>query len=95
MSKIYKGDEGTVLEVDVGEDISTATTTELKVLKPDGAPATWVGSVNGLVNTQIDYTIVNGDLDQAGKYRLQAYVVTVAWDGRGETVELMVYDEFD
>ena len=41
MSKVYIDDVGTVIEVDVGVDVSTATTTDLDVKKPDGL---WVSA---------------------------------------------------
>ena len=94
MSKVYKDDTGTVIEVAVGVDISAATTTDIKVKKPDGTTATWTGAVNGAVNTQIDYTIVTDDLDQAGGYSCQAYVETATWTGLGETAVLMVYGAY-
>jgi len=94
MSKVYKDDTGTVFQVDVGVDISAASTVDLKVRKPDGSIVTWTGSINGSVNTQIDYTIVTDDLDQTGKYTLQSYVVTATWTGRGESVGFLVYDNF-
>jgi hypothetical protein len=94
-SKLYVGDEGTVFEVDVGTDISAASTTDLKVQKPDGSEATWTGAANGGTNTQIDYTIVADDLDQAGRYRLQSHVVTASWNGLGETAEFVVYSAFN
>ena len=94
-SKLYVDDEGTVFEVDVGTDVSGASTTDLKVRKPDGTRVSWTGAVNGVTNTQIDYTIVTDDLDQSGTYRLQSYVVTPTWTGRGETAEFVVYAAFD
>lgn len=94
-SKLYVGDEGTVFEVDVGTDISAASTTNLKVKKPDGSEVTWTGAANGSTNTQIDYTIVADDLDQAGRYKLQSYVVTASWDGLGETAEFVVHGAFN
>ena len=94
-SKLYQADEGTVFQVDVGVDISAASTTDLKVRKPDGTLVSWVGAANGSTNTQIDYTIVTDDLDQLGQYRLQAYVVTATWTGRGETVNFTVYKAFE
>ena len=95
MSKIYQADEGTVFQVDVGVDISAASTTDLKVRKPDGTLVSWTGTANGSINTQIDYTTVTDDLDQTGQYRLQAYVVTATWDGRGETATFTVYKAFE
>ncbi len=95
MTKIYQDDVGTIFEVEVGEDLSTANATDLKVLKPDGTTIeTWIGAVNGAINTQIDYTIDAGDLDQVGTYFLQSYVEFAAWTGRGETVEFIVYRAF-
>jgi hypothetical protein len=94
-SKLYQADEGTVFQVDVGTDISAASTTDLKVRKPDGTLASWVGAANGSTNTQIDYTIVTDDLDQLGQYRLQAHVVTNSWTGRGETASFTVHEAFE
>lgn len=94
MSKIYRNDTGTIFQVDVGVDISAASTAALKVRKPDGTEVTWVGAVNGSVPSQIDYTIVTDDLDQGGEYILQSYVVTATWTGRGESVQFFVYAEF-
>lgn len=95
MTKIYEGDIGTIFEVDVGEDLTSANVTDLKVRKPDGTDHTWVGSVNGSINTQIDYTITVDDLDQNGIYRFQSYVEFSAWVGRGETVEFTAYGVFE
>ena len=94
-NKVYVGDEGTVIELDCGEDISTATVTDIKVRKPDGTLVTWTGSKNGGVNSQIDYTVVTDDFDQPGAYRLQAYVEMPSGKWRGESVSLLVYKSFD
>ena len=94
-SKLYVGDEGTVFEVDVGTDVSSASTTDLKVKKPDGSTTSWTGAANSGTNTQIDSTITANDLDQAGRYKLQSYVVTPTWTGRGETAEFVVYAAYN
>jgi len=94
MSKVYMGDVGTVLEVAVGADISAATTTDLKVKKPDGTIETWTGAANGVTNTQLDYTIVTNDLDQHGVYFIQSYIETATWSGLGETIKLTVYQSY-
>ncbi len=93
MSKVYKGDVGTVIYLDCGTDISGATTTKIMVKKPDSTYVEWTGTVDS--NTKIKYTIASNDLDQSGKYILQAYVVTSSWTGRGEAVPLMVYDHYE
>ena len=100
MSKIYQGDVGTVVEAAVCDengdavDLSGATTTDIKVKKPDGTTTTWTGAVNGSISNQIDYTTVSGDLDQAGRYKVQAYVVTPLWSGLGETAKFTVYEAY-
>jgi len=37
---------------------------------------------------------VAGDLDQKGRYRIQAYLSISGWTGRGETATFKVYDAF-
>jgi hypothetical protein len=90
--KSYVDDVGTVVLVDTGSDIQTATTTNLLVKKPDGTEVTWTGTLSG--TDSITYTIVADDFDQAGTYSLQSYVETAAWQGSGETVTFIVYSAF-
>ncbi len=90
--KMYVGDIGTEFIVDCGSDLTGATTTDLRVKKPDGTVETWAAAI---YNTNyLKYTIVSGDLDQEGEYELQSYVVLPSWTGRGETVEFTVYSLF-
>lgn len=91
--KIYVGDVGTIIKIDVGTDISAATTTNILVRKK-GGDVTWTGSVSSATPTVIDYTIVTDDLDVVGTYYLQPYIVTTSWTGRGETVTMEVYEVF-
>lgn len=92
MAKIYKGDIGTVIIVDTGVDLTTATKCALKIKKPDKTTTEWVGEQSD--TTKIKYTIIEGDLDQAGKYRVQSYVEFADWEGSGETTYFRVYDVF-
>jgi len=91
-SKVYKGDIGTDIILDCVTDISSATTREILVKKPDGSTVTWAATAEGA--TSIKYTVQSGDLSAAGLYLLQASIVTPSWSGRGETFELRVYDHF-
>lgn len=73
---IYKGDTGKVIKVRVFEDtdssdLSTATNLELSVKKNDGNIVTWVG-VADTTDKFIEYTLVTGDINQAGTYTLHA-----------------------
>jgi len=94
MSKIYVGDVGTVILVNMGEDISGATTTNLIVLKPgDSTEYTWSGSVYN--DNYLKYTTLSGNISVEGEYKLQPYIVLSTWSGKGETVTIRVYDEFE
>jgi hypothetical protein len=78
----------------VGEDVSSATKTELHIRKPDGTEVEWIATVNATVKTQLDYTIESDDFDQGGTYTGNAYIEMTAWQGRGETFEFVVYPEY-
>lgn len=94
MGKMYQGDVGTVLQVNVGDDMSSATTVELSILKPDLTTEVWDAIVNGVDNTQIDHTIITDELDQVGRYGVQAHIVISGWSGLGETTEFIVHEAF-
>jgi hypothetical protein len=91
--KIYVGDIGTIVTVDCGEDISTATVNQLMVQKPDGTIVTWEAAV---YNTNyLRYTIMDGDLDQAGVYKVQSKITLPSWSGLGETDEFTVNEAYE
>lgn len=92
MSKIYVGDIGTEFIIDTGSDLSTATITNILVEKPDKTITTWSGVVDGL--TSIKYLTVDGDMDQAGKYKCQVIVSLPGWSGSGETFTFQAYKQF-
>lgn len=92
MGKHYQDEIGTNVLVNVGTDISTAITTNLKVKKPSGAIATWAASV---VNSNyLSYDSEVGDLDEVGRYELQASLVIGGWTGLGETDSFIIYDPY-
>jgi len=86
----YVGEEGTTLLVNTGVDITSATTTNLYVIKPDGTASEWVGSATD--TTYITYTIVEDDFDQAGVYLIKSYVVVGDWSGYGNEASLAIYE---
>ena len=81
--KIYIGDIGTDIIVDCGEDITGATGLSLKIQKPDRTLASWVATIYNA--NYLKYTIVLNDLDQSGRYRVQASLTLSGWTGLGET----------
>jgi len=91
VTKLYVGDVGTQLQVDVGHDITSATSAAISVKKPDGTIVEWAGTPNV---TRIDYNIQANDFDQEGTYYAQALVVLPTWSGRGETFTIQVDANF-
>lgn len=72
MGYSYVGDIGTQIVVDTGEDLSSATVTQIKIKPPSGSTMTKTASV--YETTKLLYTITTGDLATAGNYIVQAYV---------------------
>ena len=91
MTKIYQNDVGIAITVATGITLTGATTTQLKVKKPSGATATWAATING---TNLDYTTVANDLNEAGRYFLQAFVQTGGQTLYGETAEIDIYGAY-
>jgi len=98
MPKIYKGDIGTVFTVTVYsgnavKPISTATTKTIKFKKPSGLVVSKAGSfVTDGSDGQYQYTTVEGDLDEAGDWEIQGYVVLSDWSGHTETDTFPVHE---
>jgi len=98
--KYYVGDIGTeirllVVDEESGiDDISDATVHKLLVRKPDGSEVEWEADIEG--TQYLTYTVQDGDLDQPGTYRVQAYLeLPSGWSGKGTTFTFEVHDEFE
>lgn len=92
--KIYVGDSGTKIEVDTKQDLTSATTTNIVVKKPDGTNVTWNGTVDPANPTVINYITTSTDFDIPGTYICQAQVTLPGWSGRGDTFFINVNDVF-
>lgn len=97
MGKSYKGDIGTLIQVDVGADLTDATTTNLKVKKPSGGDAdTWPATITtpktlGL----LEYSIQASDFDEVGVYILIAEIdFSDGGHFAGEPARFTVFDLF-
>lgn len=88
----YQGDVGLKIELDCGQDISTATNRTIQVRKPDGSTCAWAAAVES--NELLTYTTTSGDLAQSGTYKLQASLTLGDWTGRGKTATLIVLPYF-
>ncbi len=89
---IYQGDIGVEFQVDVGEDCSAASRTQIKIKKPGGTTITRDASLDPSDPTILVYTSVSGDLDEVGMYYVQAYCEwSVVSSHHGELTQFRVY----
>lgn len=91
--KVYVGDVGTEIKVDMQESMSGASNRTFEVKKPSGEEKTWSG-VEIVETTKLKYTIQDGDLDVPGIYRIQPKLTIGAWIGKGYTVSFRVYEKY-
>ena len=90
MSKTYVGDTGTVITLDCGTSVATATVRKINYTKPSGVTGSWTAAASG--TDAIAYTTTTAaDLDLAGIWKLQAEITTSGGKWLGEMVELTVY----
>jgi hypothetical protein len=91
--RVYQGTVGASIKLDTGVDLSSATTLEIRVMRPSGVLATWTASVyapSGTATQSITYTTVSGDLDELGVYVLQSYVKGPGVEVLGDAFAIIV-----
>lgn len=93
MSKHYINETGTVITVDCGEDITSATNTKLKVQKPDGTKVEWTTTIYD--SNYLRYTTQSNDLDQSGEYIVQSSLTLSGWTGLGDSDSFEIYSEYN
>lgn len=88
VEEVQLNDVGTIIEITVIEennsivDLSSATTKQIKILKPSGAIITEDADfVTNGTDGKLKYTIQAGDLNEIGLHRVQAYLVLAYWTG--------------
>ena len=94
MAKVFEGDIGTKITLDVGIDVSGATVKKMKYVKPDGTSGEWTAGQIEIINTtKFRFTTVaTTDLDVTGKWQVNTYAEVAGWKGHGEEyLELIVY----
>jgi len=95
--KIYTGDVGVTLRVSTSLDLTTATTTQLKIRRiEDGSVAAWTATVYGdAADGVLQYVSVADDFSVSGLYQLQAYVeLSGGAKYYGNTVEFQIYEPY-
>ena len=91
--KIYEYDIGTEIKLDSTEDLTGYNVLQIHYLKPDGTEGYW--EAQHVETTKARYvTTTSGDLTPNGVWKLQLYVDIPTWRGRGETVEMRVWEKW-
>ena len=88
MTTVFVGDTGTKITMDCEDDVSPSSVRKILVRKPSGLKIEWSATLEG--TNFIQYTTLAGDLDEVGRWLLQAYVEMPAWSGSGEVAMLVV-----
>ena len=96
--KVFVGDIGTAFRGTFKEDgnaldISSVTTREIIFEKPNGIKVTktavfFTDGTDGI----LQYVSIANDIDVAGDWRLQAYIVMTGFAGFSDVVNFKVYD---
>ena len=73
-------------------NISSATTRQIKFKKPSGTVVTKTASfVTDGTDGKLSYVTIADDLDEAGKWYLQVYLVITGWTGHSDQGDFVVY----
>lgn len=88
--KPYVGDVGTAIDIDVQENISTATNLKFNVLKPDDTIVQWTPTLQ-VDNQTLRYVTQSNDFSLAGIYKIQVGLTLGSWSGKCDTVAFEVY----
>lgn len=92
MAKIYAGDVGTKIKVDMGESMVGATALSFEIQKPNQKPVTFTPvTING---NFLEYITVANDIDLVGDWDMNPKLTLGSWSGLGETVSFEVFAKF-
>lgn len=96
-NEMHIGDIGSVIRITVKDagvavDISSASTKQILLEKPDGTILTKTAQfLTTGADGVIQYTTIAGDLDVAGIWRAQAYIVSATWSGHSSPYQFTVF----
>lgn len=96
---LYKNNEGQTLRLqaaEVGQDLTGADITDIKIEKPNGTGGRVVFTKNATIIDQIflEITFAVGDLDQPGEYLAKTRVEKPPLKADGDLFIFDVFDEF-
>lgn len=91
--EVLKNDYGYPITLDTEVDIAASTSVKLKVIKPDETETEWSSGAIVYNTTKVRYTLQDGDLDQKGMYKINAYANNgTIWQRTGKTFWLEVIE---
>lgn len=88
MTQVFTGDIGTEIVLDCGTALATATIRQIRARGPKGSRKTFTAALES--PNSIVYSLLSGDLDQPGVWKLQAYIEMPGWKGFGAVAEITV-----
>lgn len=80
------------LTIDTNIDVSGYSILQVRYRKPDRTTGCWDASLCPFSNECITYTCVYGDLDQPGRWLIQAVALDIGVRLTGRWVEFLVHD---
>lgn len=83
MGQLFTNTGQLTIYLDTGIDLTSATVTKIKYIKPNGVTGEWTATVSG---TALTYDVSNTDIDVSGTWQFQAYIEIGGEIGRGEIV---------
>lgn len=89
MESVFKGAIGQKIILEVGINISAATTRTIKYRKPNGPLLTWAAAEETTTSISFTTTLAS-DLNKTGTWKFQAFVITPTWTEHGEIDRLQV-----
>ncbi|MFX0198559.1 MAG: hypothetical protein ACFFCW_20760 [Candidatus Hodarchaeota archaeon] len=91
--KPYVGDIGTVIKIDMGENISAGSGFKFFIRKPGG---TIIEKTAVLEGTQyLKYAVESGVFSEPGKYLVQPQVTLSGGTWKGTTANFTVYNQYN
>jgi hypothetical protein len=89
---IYVNQSYVTIELDTEIDLSAGSAPKIKYKKPSGVTGEWTATV---VSTRLTYELQDGDINQAGTWRLQGEITIDSRKAVTDAVNLVVKKEFE
>lgn len=89
---IYKNQAYITIELETGVDLTSASAEVILYKKPNGNTGEWTATVSG---TKLTYEFAEGDLNQAGTWRLQGSMIIDSRRAYTDAVNMVVKNLYE